>query len=175
MNRRDFLKGGLAGAFGAFLTRAGVARAEEAVVEDIAPYADFHAKLDDLARRVVEASARHKALYPEEWAEEPTTYVHVECPFLPDQECDDCPSNDTCWSEDEIAQVSDNVSWDHSAVTGGAPSERRIDGIIEVRTKGGFSEWVCWSCDGSDENGTGTHDDPVATQACAQSIADNLG
>jgi len=158
-NRREFLKGGLAGTFGAFLTRAGVGRGEEAVVENIAPYADFHAKLDDLARRVVEASARHKALYPEEW-------------------------------DGSFDGVSDNVSWDHSADTGGkafdyievadydwpeyadAPIGSPDAGAIVV-VGGDSDRWIVWGPTGSDENGTGTFGDPVATKACAQSIADN--
>ena len=118
-----------------------------------APYADFHAKLDDLAHRVVEASARHKALYPEEW-------------------------------DGSFDGVSDNVSW-YDKGTGGAlmtvPASL-TDCTSSESWEGGFKRsaidghLVCWdSIEGSDENGTGTHDDPVATQACAQSIADNLG
>lgn len=99
-------------------------------------------------------------------------------------------------------QVSDNVSWDYSPETGGAPvcdmacpswdicllyvnpndrpcydTEGELPTPIPNKymdaIDAGEGRWICWSEGGSDENGTGTYEDPVATEACAQSIAGN--
>jgi hypothetical protein len=91
----------------------------------------------------VEASARHKTLYPEEY-------------------------------DGSFDGISDNVNWDYRADTGGAPSTMyRYSGGVWDPVK---QRQVFWDDTlGSDEDGDGTYADPVATYACARSIADSLG
>lgn len=257
MNRREFLKGGLYGVFGALLTWAGVVKAEEpepghdgsagmlvsewvygppippmlskeekreafeiaviseakmamglmsegelftseqafdAIIESINKWNervvlwDYGYEPDLWTGQCWGVKMHDHALSPREILEayEQGTHVHVECPFPPDKKCSGCSSNGICWSEDENDQVSDNVSWDYSADTGGAPKPsynhsplriRRTDDSQSIRggvfrdEGAGFGHWIIWDIDGSDEDGNGAMDDPVATEACARELA----
>jgi len=191
MNRREFLKGGLAGAFGMFLTWAGVVKAEEAVVEDVAPYADFHAKLDDLARRVIETREQSMTIYAEEWVCGPpiphmldrqvakAEAIKLDREIVGIEErggvsdwCDKCACRPECEAGHGFLCTDNRVDWSYGADTGGASTPAVADGYMDA-IDAGEGRWVHWANDGSDENGTGTYDDPVATEACAQAIASN--
>ena len=206
-NRREFLKGGLAGLFGAFLTRAGVARAEEAVhiIEPWeVPCGDYPGCDGCPARSQCLANEDRKAFdYTEvadydwpEYADGPRGYAR-NFQHNPDSDLGrlfsqtgqiDWPRTNALLEEigilpREPAHISNLLSWNDSADTGGAlmtvPASL-TDCTSSESWEGGFKRsaidghLVCWdSIEGSDEDGTGTWDDPVATEACARSIADN--
>ena len=119
-----------------------------------------------------------------------------------DQGCDGCPHEDCEAYPVQAPESSDNddeklqCNW-YDTVSGklwtlsdqgsafytedmgltwreGLPSDPRVlRGAAWREDDPPFGRWIHWSRDGSNKDGAGTWDDPVATAACAQSIADN--
>ena len=92
-----------------------------------------------------------------------TNAVLEEIGILPRDSCGWCPWRTEC-EAGHFAWCSNNqASWDSALKVGGA---------VWCDAGNGLGHWVHWSDYGSDENGDGTPWHHVATEACAQSIAD---
>jgi len=77
-------------------------------------------------------------------------------------------------TEADYAQLcAPSPMWDYSPETGGVPPGDGVAGIIRASPESHFVHWD--SDSGSDENGTGMADDPVATEACARELAKGTG